>query len=221
MLGALIVVAGAGAGWIVQPWVASLVRSRIDRPLPRGATRWISRPVLAIGSAAAGAVSFADLSVLLTATLVIAGIIAWWLLCVDAAIHRLPDPLVAALAAALSLGYLLLYVTDHASGAEVLRAGLAGAAAGAGFLILALSRNKAMGFGDVKLAGALGIGTGWFGWPVVGQWVVLSFIAGGLFAVAMLVARRVKSQDSIAFGPWLILGAAGAVAMNIAAGVPH
>lgn len=221
MLGTLIVVAAGGAGWVAQPWVASLVHSRLNQPVDRGATRWISRPVLALGSAAAGAASFADLSVLLTATLIVAGIIAWWLLCVDAAIHRLPDPLVAALAMALSLGYLLLYLTDHASGADVLRAALAGAAAGAGFLILALSRNKAMGFGDVKLAAALGIGTGWFAWPVVGQWVLLSFIGGGVFAVTMLLARRVRSQDSIAFGPWLILGAAGAIAMSIVAGVPH
>lgn len=221
MLGpAAIVLAGAG-GWLGQPWIVSLVSTRTPTPLTPRARVWTSRPVITAGSAAAGTAAFLPQPWPLLLTLVGAGVLGWWLTCVDVAIHRLPDPLVAALAGIFLCGYAGLHVMGAAQLPDLVRVLLTGGAAAGGFGVLALTRPRAMGFGDVKLAGALGIGVGWFGWTALGQWIILSFILGGVFALTLLISRRVGARDSIAFGPWLILGAALAIAMNSLAGVPH
>lgn len=64
------------------------------------------------------------------------------------------------------------------------------------------------GGGDVKLMAAVGLVLGW-------RLTVLAFfvgvVAGGVFAVWLLVRKRVKGSDTIAFGPFLCGGAAVAV----------
>ena len=68
--------------------------------------------------------------------------------------------------------------------------------------------GRGMGFGDVYLAGLMGLGLG-FPLVLVGLWV--GIMAGGLAAVTLLGSRRVKRKDAIPFGPFLILGAMGAL----------
>jgi leader peptidase (prepilin peptidase)/N-methyltransferase len=65
---------------------------------------------------------------------------------------------------------------------------------------------RGLGFGDVRLAGALGVALGWLGW---GQWLVglysgflLGGVIGGLLAVLKVVERK-----GIPFGPFMLLGA--------------
>lgn len=218
MVGALSVALAGTLGWLGHGWVTALVRSRA----PGGArSRWVSRAVITLGSALAGATWYVPAPRLLALTLIGSAVLGWWLLCIDAAIHRLPDPLVATLGAVFAAGYLGLYVLGSATAGDLLRSGLAGLAAGAGFTLLALARSRAMGFGDVKLSVVLGLGTGWFGWEVLAQWVLLSFLLAGAFAVFMLITRRLGPRDSIAFGPWMILAAAGAAWLSISAGVTH
>ena len=225
MLGAIVTVTAAAAGWIAQPWLAGLVRARTGPDLaPRAQlriSRWTSRPMITAGSAVAGTAGFAALPPLLMTVCVSAALLGWWLACIDVAIHRLPDPLVAGLAGVFALGYAAVYLTGEAELASLVRAVLAGLTAAGGFGLLAVARPRAMGFGDVKLAGALGMGTGFFGWDVLGQWVFLSFITGGIFALLMLLTRRLTSRDNIAFGPWLLLGAGVAIALNALPGVTH
>lgn len=74
------------------------------------------------------------------------------------------------------------------------------------FLILALLVKGGMGFGDVKLAAVIGLflGVRW-----VGMGLVLSFLAGGLVGLALLVLRRVGRKAMIPFGPFLAIGAVG------------
>ncbi len=219
-MGLVIAILAAGAvGALAGPWVKRIVGARTNAPLSPQQRRWVSPLMITAGSAAAGAAwSFPGVANL-KLTIVASGVIAWWLLCIDAAIHRLPDPLVALLALTLAAGYLSMYLTDQATDSDVMRSALAGVVAMFGFALLALSRREAMGFGDVKLAGALGLGTGWLGWDALGQWVVLSFLLGGAFAVLMLVTRRIGPRESIAFGPWMILAAAGVLALSTLPGV--
>lgn len=220
MLIALVLAAGT-AGWFGQPLVHRMVAARTGEELTGGACRWISRPVLAGGAAlGAGAASFAGGVEALT--LGAAATLAWALVCIDAAIHRLPDPLVASLGVVFLLGRAAIVVTPGAGDErDLVRAMLCGAVAASGFALLALARPAAMGFGDVKLAGALGIGVGWYGWEALGQWLLLSFILGGVAALFLLLIRRARLASSIAFGPWLIAGAALAIGLNLLGGVPH
>lgn len=63
-----------------------------------------------------------------------------------------------------------------------------------------------MGFGDVKLAGVLGLSLGWLGWEYVVVGGFLPFIVGGVFSVALLLLKRATRKSGIPFGPWMILG---------------
>lgn len=215
------------AAWIAYPALVHLVRDRMTRsgdtpPLSPRARRWVSRGMITAGSAVAGGgAALLQAPIAVSVTLTAAGVIAWWLVCIDAAIHRLPDPLVAALGAVFITGYSMEILVGAAQPQDLGRALVAGAAWGAVFGLLALARPRAMGLGDVKLAAALGIGVGWFGWAPTAQWVVVSFILGGVFALSALATRRVSPTDTIAFGPWLIIGAAVAIGMAGAPGVSH
>jgi leader peptidase (prepilin peptidase)/N-methyltransferase len=68
--------------------------------------------------------------------------------------------------------------------------------------------EEALGFGDVNLAGVLGLV---LGWPLI--WISLLFgiLAGGVISLViilgMLVSRRYRAFTAIPYAPFLILGA--------------
>jgi leader peptidase (prepilin peptidase)/N-methyltransferase len=130
---------------------------------------------------------------------------------VDLREHRLPDPLTAA---ALVGGGSLLAVAAAATGAwgAYGRAWLAAMAMFAAFLALALLRPADLGLGDVKLAGVLGLVLGWQGWGFVVVGAFLGFLFGGLAGIGLMLAQRAGRRSSIAFGPFMLLGALVAVA---------
>lgn len=201
--------------------VTPLVERRITTPLTTGQKRWVSAPALSIGGLAAGALWLLPVGPSLGITLVIAGVLAWWLLCIDVAIHRLPDPLVAGLGLVLLAGLATTYLFGQIDFTLLQRAILGGGAGFALFFVLSLLGRKSLGFGDVKLAAPLGMVATWPGWDGFGQWVLLSFILGGVFAAFFLVTGRMSPKDSLAFGPWMIVAAFIILVMNTSAGVTH
>ena len=89
----------------------------------------------------------------------------------------------------------------------LVRAAIGAAALAAFYLIAALSYPGGMGFGDVKLAGVLGLYLAWLGWGEFAVGAFAAFLLGGLFAVALLATRRVQRTGGIPFGPWMLAGA--------------
>jgi len=82
---------------------------------------------------------------------------------------------------------------------------LSGAAFGFGlFLVLALAWPGAMGMGDVKLAGVIGLTVGV---PGVFVAVVVCILAGGLAGFIALIGNRFRPGRTIAYAPYLALGA--------------
>jgi leader peptidase (prepilin peptidase)/N-methyltransferase len=129
---------------------------------------------------------------------------------IDLACLRLPDPLVgSAFAAAAAL--LTLAATVDGTADRLLRAGFAAATLVGTYLILAILPRSALGFGDVKLAGVLGLTLGWLGWPAVLLGLVLPHLLGGPVALALLVSGRAKRRTELPFGPALLAGALLAV----------
>ena len=63
---------------------------------------------------------------------------------------------------------------------------------------------RGMGFGDVKLAGVLGLYLGWFGWGALVVGWFAAFLLGGLFSVGLLLAGRAGRKSGIPFGPWML-----------------
>lgn len=66
---------------------------------------------------------------------------------------------------------------------------------------------RGMGFGDVKLAGVLGLYLGWVGWGALAVGAFAAFVLGGIFSVGLLLTRRAGRKTGIPFGPWMLLGA--------------
>ncbi|MDQ0707982.1 leader peptidase (prepilin peptidase)/N-methyltransferase [Arthrobacter woluwensis] len=80
------------------------------------------------------------------------------------------------------------------------------------FLLRAVS-PPSLGFGDVKLAGVLGMHLGYVGWWPLLLGTLLAFTLAGLTALVLVLVRRVGWRDSIPFGPFMIAGAAVALAL--------
>ncbi len=79
------------------------------------------------------------------------------------------------------------------------------------YYLLAFIKPGAMGFGDVKLAGVLGLVLGWLGWGVLILGGFLGFLLGGVLGVALMVAGRAGRRSKIPFGPFMLAGALIAV----------
>ncbi|HAQ59267.1 MAG TPA: prepilin peptidase, partial [Microbacterium sp.] len=56
-------------------------------------------------------------------------------------------------------------------------------------------------------AGLIGIQLGWLGWGSVVVGAFAAFLLGGVFGVALLLARRAGRRTAIPFGPWMLAGA--------------
>jgi len=100
-----------------------------------------------------------------------------------------------AMAAALLISYM--------NGSPGVISSLIGGAAG--FLILflvALAFRGGMGWGDVKMAGLMGL---MLGWPNILLALFLAVVAGGLVAVILWAARLRRRRQAIPFGPFLAL----------------
>ena len=81
---------------------------------------------------------------------------------------------------------------------------LGGAGAFAAFFLIALLGRGAMGMGDVKLAGVIGLMTGY---PLVVPSLLAGIVLGGLAAAVMLITRRATRKTAIAYAPYLCVGA--------------
>jgi len=75
------------------------------------------------------------------------------------------------------------------------------------YLTLALVYPGGMGFGDVKLAGVLGLFLAFLGWGEFAVGAFAAFLLGGLFAIGLLITRKANRKSGIPFGPWMLAGA--------------
>lgn len=75
------------------------------------------------------------------------------------------------------------------------------------YFVMVIVYPAGMGFGDVKLAGVLGLYLGWFGWGALVIGWFSAFLLGGIFSVGLLLAGRAGRKSGIPFGPWMLLGA--------------
>lgn len=72
------------------------------------------------------------------------------------------------------------------------------------FLIFYLSRGKAMGLGDAKLAFLIGL---FLSSPLAIIAFILAFIIGAVFGIILIGLGKKSLKSQIAFGPFLVLGA--------------
>jgi len=125
---------------------------------------------------------------------------------IDLREHRLPDRLTlplwgfSAVAALSQLGL---------GGAQerVIAAVMASALVVSLLWCAAEAPGKPLGFGDVKLGGALSVQMGWYGieWALWG--LAQAVLFGGVWALWSMSRGQIGPRDSIPFGPWMLIGA--------------
>lgn len=124
---------------------------------------------------------------------------------IDLDTKRLPNAIVLP-SYPVALLLLLIPTIAEARWANYLGAVLGGLALFAFYFLLAFIYPAGMGFGDVKLAGVLGIYLGWLGWAVLVFGGFLGFVLGGLVGIALMLASRAGRKTQIPFGPFMLGG---------------
>ena len=133
--------------------------------------------------------------------------IAVALTAIDLDVHRLPDAIVLP---SYLVGAVLLTGASALEGewAALLRGAIGMVALYGLYFALAIAKPGGMGFGDVKLAGVLGLHLGWVGWAELAVGGFAAFVLGGVVGAVLIAVRRAGRGTHLPFGPFMLAGAA-------------
>jgi len=129
---------------------------------------------------------------------------------IDIDVRRLPDVITLPSYGVAAVLLLLPTLVEDDWGAYV-RALIGLAALYAFYFVLWFAYPKGMGFGDVKLAGILGLYLGWLGWRELVSGAFLGFFLGGVLGGVMMLLGRANRKTQIPYGPYMLVGALLAV----------
>jgi leader peptidase (prepilin peptidase)/N-methyltransferase len=95
---------------------------------------------------------------------------------------------------------------DHLRNAAI------GGVAGFGvLLVIHLVSPRGMGFGDVRLAGVIGVMLGWLGLRYLFLGLFLGFLLAAVIGLVLIAAHLRSRKDAVPFGPFMAMGAVLAV----------
>lgn len=205
MIGAFAVAAGL-VGLLLGPWLAATTVRLASRD-----HRTRSAPARVVATCLASAAALGAAPALVGLRPAAVGL-AWFggaavvLAGVDLACHRLPDR-VSYPAAVVVAAALLADAAVTGSWPALVRAAVSAVAAFAVATAAAAVSPEALGYGDVKLLGLLGLVLGWAGWGVLLGGVFAGLLVGAAASLVLLANRRVGWRTAVPFGPPLIVGA--------------
>ena len=133
---------------------------------------------------------------------------------IDARYRRLPDALTLPSypVAVLLLGIAAMAQPDGSG--RFLDAVLGMAAAGACFVLQAIAYPAGLGWGDVKLAGLLGLYLGWLGPGALVAGLFLGYLLAAVAGLALIAAGRATRKSQLPFGPFLVTGTLAVIALS-------
>ncbi|HVM65916.1 MAG TPA: prepilin peptidase [Acidimicrobiales bacterium] len=89
-----------------------------------------------------------------------------------------------------------------------LRNAAIGGAVGFGLLlVIHVAMPRGMGFGDVRLAGVIGMMLGWLGLGYLFLGLFLAFLLAAVIGIVLIATRLRTRKDAVPFGPFLAMGA--------------
>lgn len=114
---------------------------------------------------------------------------------------------------ALFVAFPLLVLAAVATGnwTSLLHAVIGGAGGFLVLLVVHLVSPAGMGFGDVRLAGLIGMMLGWLGLGYAVLGIFLGFLLASIIGIGLIVTRVRGRKDPVPFGPFLAAGAVLAV----------
>ena len=129
---------------------------------------------------------------------------------IDLDVRRLPNVLVFPAYPVLAV---LLAVAAWVRGdwESLLRAGVGGLALFGFFFALRLIHPQGMGFGDVKLAGVVGMVLGYLSWSALVIGAFAGFFLGAVVGVLVIAVTGGGRKTAVPFGPFMIAGALAAL----------
>ncbi|MDN5797922.1 MAG: prepilin peptidase [Intrasporangium sp.] len=208
LLGAAFV--GLVAGAVLQSQLVHLrYRLEDERRLPKRSAVWVI-PATIVLTVLIWAILAPGHPPIVPTTYVVASWTIVALAFIDLDVHRLPDHIQLPSYPILAV---LLFGCSYLTGdwGALLRAGICGAGLWLFYFLLIFALPPgSIGFGDVKLAGLLGLLLGWLGWGHVAIATIVAFVVAGVLAAALLMSRR-KDRGGFAYGPSMLLGAAVAL----------
>jgi leader peptidase (prepilin peptidase)/N-methyltransferase len=74
------------------------------------------------------------------------------------------------------------------------------------FALLWFVYPRGLGFGDVRLAGVLGIALGWLGWAPLLVGIYAGLILGGVLGLVLTLLKVIDRRNN-PFGPYMVIGA--------------
>lgn len=109
----------------------------------------------------------------------------------------------------LALTLPLLVAASLADGTPVAlaRAAIGGLAGFGALFLIHLVQPQGMGFGDVRLAGMIGVYLGWLSLGSVALGLVLGFVLAAVVGVGLMAAGRAGRKTRVPFAPFLAAGA--------------
>jgi leader peptidase (prepilin peptidase) / N-methyltransferase len=123
---------------------------------------------------------------------------------IDLDVRRLPDRIVLP---SYLVGAALLAPAAVGDWRAAVRALLAMAALWGLYFAIRFAYPAGMGYGDVKLAGVLGLYLGWLGWGAVWVGAFAGFLLGALAGGLLLACRGASGKTALPFGPYMLAGA--------------
>lgn len=78
---------------------------------------------------------------------------------------------------------------------------------GGGYLLISLISAGAMGMGDVKLAGVLGLNLGYYSLPALFLATLLTFVLATFWVIGGVIVRKLTLKSAVPFGPFMVIGA--------------
>jgi leader peptidase (prepilin peptidase) / N-methyltransferase len=133
---------------------------------------------------------------------------------IDARERRLPDRLTLP-SYPVALALLGLAAAVLPGGGRHFLGALAGlGAALALFVVQAVIYPAGLGWGDVKLAGILGLYLGWLGLAAVAAGLFLGYLLAAVAGLGLIAAGRASRKTQLPFGPFLLAGTLAVIMLS-------
>lgn len=197
-------IAGALSGVALDAMAARIPRAKGDQTRPPNLIERVEVAAVTAALLGAAAARFGAVPELAAYCVLFAGLVA--ISVVDIRVGLIPRKLLYPTFALMALAFI---ATAAVSGAwrPLLDAAIGG---GSGFLVFFTIwwiLPRSMGFGDVRLAGLIGVGLGWLGFRQLYLGFLVACVVGVVIGVLKMAVQGTGRKTALPFGPALAVGA--------------